>query len=94
MVKRGQSIDSINYWHVTDGWDGVGLLTYRFLSAQVIRDLKPQYVVAPVGTGDLLLGLHLGLKDCERSKGIEEDACRLIGVVPAEENILLKVFSS
>jgi cysteine synthase len=88
MVKRGQSIDSVNYWHVTDGWDGVGLLMYRFLGAQVIRDLKPQYVVAPVGTGDLLLGLHLGLSDCIRSDVFEEGECKLIGVVPVGENIL------
>lgn len=88
MVKRGQSIDSVNYWHVTDGWDGVGLLMYRFLGAQVIRGLKPQYVVAPVGTGDLLLGLHQGLADCIRCGVVEEDRCRLIGVLPVGENIL------
>lgn len=88
MVKRGQSIDSVNYWHVTDGWDGVGLLMYRFLGAQMIRGLKPQYVVAPVGTGDLLLGLHQGLADCVRCGVFEEDECRLIGAVPVGENIL------
>lgn len=88
MMTRGQEMNPKKYWHVTDGWDGVGLLMYRFLGAQIIRDLKPVYIVAPVGTGDLLLGLYLGMVDCERCNVIAENQCNIIGVVPTGENIL------
>lgn len=88
MMTRGQSMNPTRYWHVTDGWDGVGLLMYRFLGAQIIRDLKPVYILSPVGTGDLLLGLYLGLEDCERTGVVAEDKCKIVGVVPAGENIL------
>lgn len=91
MMTRNQSMNPSKYWHVTDGWDGVGLLMYRYLGAQVIRDVKPKYLVAPVGTGDLLLGFYQGLLDCERNSEIEKDACTLVGVVPIGENILQNI---
>lgn len=84
-------MDASRYWHVTDGWDGVGLLMYRYLGAQIIRDLKPQYVVMPVGTGDLLLGFYQGLVDCERWGAMEKGACKIIGAVPIGENILANI---
>lgn len=92
-------LDESSYWHVTDGWDGVGLLMYRYIAAQVLRDVtalagsagrdsQPLNVVVPVGTGDLLLGFYLGLKDCEAAGLIQPKRCRLLGAVPAGSNIL------
>lgn len=88
-------LDESSYWHVTDGWDGVGLLMYRYIAAQVLRDVtaladgsRPLHVVLPVGTGDLLLGFYLGLKDCEAAGLIPPKRCRLLGAVPAGHNIL------
>jgi hypothetical protein len=100
-IRRSRrSLDDALYWHVTDGWDGVGLLTYRLIAAQVIRDIfaiftdpesQPLDVVLPVGTGNLLLGFYLGLKDCEQQGVIPRGAYRLIGVLPAGDNILANI---
>ena len=75
------------YWHVTDGWDGVGLTMYRLLFAQVLRKLKLDYVVAPVGTGSLFLGSYLGLKDSHLAK----HSVRLVGAVPFGENVITNI---
>ena len=45
LVARGlnrsrRSLEEKSYWHVTDGWDGIGLLMYRLIAAQVLRDLS------------------------------------------------------
>lgn len=100
-IRRSRrSLNDALYWHVTDGWDGVGLLTYRLIAAQVIRDIfaifgdpesQPLDVVLPVGTGNLLLGFYLGLKDCEQQGIIPRGAYRLIGVLPAGDNILANI---
>ena len=99
LKRVRRHLDEPTYWHVTDGWDGVGLLMYRYIAAQVLsevvglstsadREPQPLYVVLPVGTGDLLLGFYLGLKDCERAGVIPAKTCRIIGAVPAGNNIL------
>ena len=100
-IRRSRrSLNSALYWHVTDGWDGVGLLTYRLIAAQVIRDIYPLFmdpesqpldVVLPVGTGDLLLGFYLGLRDCEDQGIIPRGSHRLIGVLPFGANILANI---
>lgn len=97
LRRSRRSLDENSYWHVTDGWDGVGLLMYRLIAAQVIRDTvgmvknrqyPPLDIVLPVGTGDLLLGFYLGLRDCEEASLIPRGSCRLVGVFPAGANIL------
>lgn len=100
-IRRSRRfLDDASYWHVTDGWDGVGLLAYSMIAAQVLRDLYPLFIdqesqlldiVLPVGTGDLLLGFYLGLKDCEQQGILPRGACRLIGVLPAGDNILANI---
>ena len=100
-IRRSRRhLDDASYWHVTDGWDGVGLLAYRLIAAQVLRDLCPVFVVQesqpldivlPVGTGDLLLGFYMGLRDCEQQGVIPRGACRLVGVLPAGDNILANI---
>lgn len=57
-----------NYWHVTDGWDGVGVLVYTLLALQCLLRLQKEeflpagrgrtYVIVPVGTGSLLFGFY------------------------------------
>jgi len=97
LRRSRRVLDDDSYWHVTDGWDGVGLLMYRLIAAQVIRDVgtlmknrdyQPLDIILPVGTGDLLLGFYLGLRDCEQANLIPPGSCRLIGAVPAGANIL------
>ena len=99
LKRVRRRLDESTYWHVTDGWDGVGLLMYRYIAAQILsevaglsasadREPQPLYVALPVGTGDLLLGFHLGLRDCERAGVIPPQTCRIIGAVPAGANIL------
>lgn len=58
-------------WHVTDGWDGVGIMTYYLLALQVlfIEDEQGEAgknydaVVIPVGSGDLFIGFYLAALD-------------------------------
>ncbi len=101
LKRSRRQLDEDRYWDVTDGWDGVGLLTYRYLAAQIIRDMAPGpgdradaralHVVMPVGTGDLLLGFVLGMQDCERAGIVAPGDCRIVGALPAGANILHNV---
>lgn len=68
-----------SYWHVTDGWDGVGIYMYRLLALQAIHLETPDYVIVPVGTGDLLLGFHLGNQDLG-------PAAKLVGAIPLADD--------
>jgi threonine dehydratase len=79
------------YWDVTDGWEGVGMVMYRLLAAQVVRDLRPTHIIAPLGTGNLMLGLQLGLQDCERAGVVVPGSVQMIGAVPLGENIVLSI---
>ena len=99
LKRSRRRLDEGAYWDVTDGWDGVGLLMYRSIAAQIIRDFeasvrsreeepRPFDIVLPVGTGDLLLGFHLGLRDCEEANLIPANRCRIIGALPAGQSIL------
>ena len=96
MRRARRRLDDRSYWHVTDGWDGVGLLMYRLIAAQLLRDLAavmgdddmPFDVVMPVGTGDLMLGFYLGLRDCEAAGLVRHGAFRLVGALPSGANIL------
>jgi threonine dehydratase len=71
-------------WHVTDGWDGVGIVMYRLLFREVVRRLRPNFVVLPIGTGSLFVGAHLGLRDALTLSY----PVQLIGVVPSGKSIL------
>ncbi len=98
MKRSRRELNDATYWDVTDGWDGVGLLMYRFLAAQIVRDIgatenalnarEPLSIVVPVGTGNLLLGFYLGLRDCEKAGAVARGAIRIVGCVPAGANIL------
>lgn len=79
--------DPDQYWDVTDGWEAVGLVMYRLLAAQVVRDVRPTHVVTPLGTGNLALGFRLGIDDCEAA-GVVPHGIRLIGTTPCGENIV------
>jgi hypothetical protein len=100
LRRTRRQLNDATYWHVTDGWDGVGLLMYRLVAAQVVRDLagavlpgngSPFEIVLPVGTGDLLLGFYLGIRDCEEEGLVPRRAFRLVGALPAGANILNNV---
>jgi serine/threonine protein kinase len=84
--RLGLQLHSHEYWDVSDGWDGVGLYMYRLLGRQISK-LRPRYVVAPVGTGNLFYGLYLGMRDCLRAEKISREECHLIGAVPVGDAI-------
>ena len=90
QLPRGGKIDPATYWDVSDGWDGVGLYMYRLLGRQLCAHLdpKPDYIVAPVGTGDLFFGLHLGRMDCLEKGLLEPSQCQLVAAIPEGESIL------
>lgn len=81
-------IDKEDYWDVSDGWDGVALYMYRLIGRQICKHLKPRYIVAPVGTGDIFFGLYLGRRDCLDKHFIGPNDCRLIAAVPKGANII------
>lgn len=76
------------YWEVTDGWDGIGLYMYRLIGRQICAHYKPNYVICPLGTGDLFFGLYQGRKDCLEQKLIPPDSCKFLVMVPNQGNIL------
>lgn len=80
-------IEHEEYWDVTDGWDGVGLYMYRLLGRQICLHVRPDYIVVPLGTGDLFFGLYLGREDCRRSGQITQKDCHIVGALPAGQNI-------
>lgn len=71
-----------DYWEVTDGWDGLGLYIYRLIGRQLALYLRPQCIVAPVGTGDLFFGLYLGVRDCVNKGLLSPTDCRVYGAIP------------
>jgi len=70
-------------WHVTDGWDGVGVTMYRLMFIEVLRRLKPDFVVLPVGTGSLFTGAYLALTDLYGP----QYKTQLVGAVSLGENV-------
>jgi hypothetical protein len=78
----GTRLTKDEFWDVTDGWDGVGLYMYRLIGRQLCLYIKPQYIVAPVGTGDLFFGLYQGINDCVQAGYIEPKDCHLVGAIP------------
>ena len=89
-VAQTQTWNPSEYWDVTDGWDAVGMLMYRLLAAQVIRDLQPTHIVVPLGTGNLVTGILLGVKDCVQT-GISPTRIEVIGALPHGENIIRQI---
>lgn len=69
-------------WHVSEGWDGVGILMYRALFADLLSRVRVDYIVLPVGQGNLFLGAYLGRQDAKANSTL------LVGTVPLGENVL------
>ncbi len=90
-LDGGRLIDRATAWHVTDGWDGVGLIFYRLLATQVVRDIVsmagPFDIFVPMGTGSLTLAFCLAVEDCELAGLVTRGDCRVVGVAPRGENI-------
>src|SRR5262249_53874030 len=55
--------DQERHWQVTDGWDGVSITMYRLIFIEVLRRVRPSYIVVPLGTGNLYVGAHLATRD-------------------------------
>ena len=77
-----------DYWDVSDGWDGLALYMYRLLGRQLCVHLKPQYIVVPLGTGDIFYGLYLGMRDSLREGYLDPTDCQLVAAVPLGTSIL------
>lgn len=86
----GRACRERDYWDVTDGWEAVGMLMYRLVAVQVVRDLRPTHIVAPLGTGNLLLAILRAVRDCEDAKCIERGKTVVIGAVPCGENNIVR----
>jgi len=80
--------DGYPLWDVSDGWEAVGLVMYRLLLAQVIRDLKPTHVVAPLGTGNLMLGIVLAVQDC---RAVLQDPVVVVAAGPDGNNVVTRI---
>lgn len=51
-----------NIWAVTNSFEPISLVAYKELFYE-IADENPDYVVVPCGSGDILIGLWLGIKE-------------------------------
>jgi hypothetical protein len=86
LIDRTSSDEPIpSVHHVTDGWDGYGVGMYRALFAQTLRRVNVDYLVVPAGTGNLLVGAALALRDLAAA-GISTKT-RLVAAGPYPENI-------
>ena len=80
------------YLESTDGWD-IGIVMYRLLFAQVIRDLRPTHIVIPLGTGNLAIGAVLAVNDCfDNQKDYSRP--RIYGAQPEGMNITNQIRAS
>lgn len=78
-VKRGGVAEPA--WDVSEGWDGVGILMYRALMAELLAWVDIDYLVVPIGQGNLFLGAYQGRRDALART-------TLVGAVPFGENVL------
>lgn len=84
LWERGKSWKKI--WNVTNTYEPASLIAYKLLAAE-LASAKPDYIVVPVGSADLFVGLWLGLKEFKmRSK--------LVGAVPRSGNVFLTAFKT
>jgi hypothetical protein len=84
-----QLISTKAFWDVTDGWDGVGSVDYRRIFLQAFLRIQPDYVVMPLGTGNLLIGALLAGKDYKKLTGIDAPQC--VCGVPYDQNIVRQI---
>jgi hypothetical protein len=80
-----------SYWDVTDGWELVGMYIYRLLMMQVIRDLQPTHIVAPLGTGNLIMGIILAVRDYKELKADKFEEIKIISTIPLKTNIIRQI---
>jgi threonine dehydratase len=82
LFKRSSDAPTPGAWIVSDGFDGMGILGYRSLFAYILKLLHINYMVVPLGTGNLFLGAAQGLQDARSTH-----TC-LVGALPLGENSL------
>ncbi len=92
VEEQDQAVDQGDRWHVTDGWDGVGILMYRLIALQVLQQRiintgRCYYdrVICPLGSGDILLGFLWAIRDLYPNK---ESRPSLIAAVPRTGHFL------
>jgi hypothetical protein len=84
---------------VSDGWDGIGTFFYRLFIYNALKRIYAQngegvhYILAPVGTANLLAGAYLAAKDWSDSDSNQsKHRPKIIGVLPRDnENIVRSV---
>ncbi len=69
-----------NIWAVTNSFEPISLVAYKELFYE-IADQSPDYVVVPCGSGDIVIGLWLGIQEL----GLKT---RIIAVGPKQEHPL------
>lgn len=89
----GLVLDPATYWEVTDGWDGVGTLMYRLLVSQVVGATDPNVLIVPCGTGSLMAGAYLGIRD-QYADPSDDRQPFLIGALPYGANALQSILQS
>ncbi|MEW5956001.1 MAG: PLP-dependent lyase/thiolase, partial [Candidatus Micrarchaeota archaeon] len=79
LWERGLRWNKI--WNVTNTYEPASVIAYKLLAYE-LAEAKPDYIVLPVGSADLLVGVWMGLKELKlRSK--------LVGAVPKNGNVFL-----
>jgi threonine synthase len=73
-----------NIWNVTNMFEPLSLTTYKQLFYE-IKDAKPDYVVVPIGSGDLFVGIWLAIKELKMKT-------KLVGAAPKGASVFLPAF--
>jgi threonine synthase len=60
--KYERKMEWENIWAVTNSFEPISLVAYKELFYE-IADQKPDYVVLPCGSGDIIVGVWLGIKE-------------------------------
>lgn len=83
------------YWHVTDGWDGIGVFMYSLLAEQTLNLLKGEmeqtenlrnadiYILLPLGTGNFLLGFFTAMERVSEGRG------KVVAAMPYGDNMMM-----
>ncbi|MFH0835229.1 MAG: PLP-dependent lyase/thiolase [Candidatus Micrarchaeota archaeon] len=84
LWERGKSWNKV--WNVTNTFEPASLAAYKALAYE-IAESKPDRIVLPVGTADLLVGVWMGLRELELNT-------QIVGAVPKDGNAFVPAFKA
>lgn len=73
-------------WNVTNMYEPISFASYKKVVYEIVdKGLDPDYIVCPIGSGDLFVGLWLGVKELKMK-------AKVIGAAPKGANAFVPAF--